>query len=1146
VTRRLRIDDLTALTIPSQPSLSPDGIRIAYVLGGADADADRPTSSLWVTGEGIEPRRLTRGTSDSAPVFSPDGTTLAFLREGQLWTLPVSGGEAEQRTHLPLGAGSAVWSPDGSRIAFSAPVDLEANHDESDADRTKRGSSPIVADGVGYQADGSGFLRGTRMQLHVLDVASGSSATGAVRQLTFADAHATSPAWSPDGTRIAFTAKPAGVDDLTLRMAVHVLDVDDAAAAPRVVAFADGVAATVAYAPAGDRFVVVGWTGDPTGIARLYSVDAATGAATELAASLDRNVMPGAPAYPGGLPQVSASGDVLFAVRDRGCSHLYAVPLGGGEPRLVHGGEGHVVAGLSVAGDVAAIAVSTPTSFGEIVRIDVAVGTETVVTEHGSAPEGVELFVRESREFAISDGVTVEGWLLRDPDASGPTPLLVDVHGGPHNAWNGAVDDMHLYHQELVAKGWTVLMLNPRGSDGYGDEFFTAVNGRWGEVDAKDFLEPVDALVAEGVADPARLALTGYSYGGFMTCYLTSRDDRFAAAVAGGVVSDLTSMGGTTDEAHLLNVFEIGAMPWEPADRERLAAMSPYSRVDRVTTPTLVLHGAADVRCPVGQAEQWHYALRERGIPSRLVLYPGASHIFPLMGTPSHRLDYNKRVVEWVERYAGDAAGPRPAVIDAAHWQRRLDALAKLHKVPGAQLGILRVRDGREDEIVTAATGTLNKNIPTAQVTKDSIFQIGSISKVWTASVIMRLIDEGRFSLDTTVKELIPELTLIDDELTDGTTIRHLLTHTSGLDGDVFTDTGRGDDCLEKYVDLLRTAGKNHPLGATWSYCNSGYSVLGRVIEKVTGKTWDAAMAELLFQPLGLTHTVTLPEEAILFAAAVGHVDAGGEQVVTPSWGLMRSVGPAGLISARAEDVLAFARLHLAGGAAADGTRLLAEETTAAMQAFQAEVPDKHVLGDSWGLGWIRFDWNGDRLYGHDGNTIGQAAFLRIHPESGVAVTLLTNGGNTRDLYGDLYREIFAELAGVDMQAPVEVPDEPVQADLTPFVGTYERASVRMEVYAGDEGPVLRTTVLGPLAEMVPDPVDVYPMVALGDSLFAVRAPGTQTWITVTFYALPTGEEYVHFGARATPKVSGDVAQPAASAGEAAAAEAPDKVAVPA
>src|SRR5581483_11483355 len=274
--------------------------------------------------------------------------------------------------------------------------------------------------------------------------------------------------------------------------------------------------------------------------------------------------------------------------------------------------------------------------------------------------------------------------------------------GGPHNAWNGLADAWHLYHQELAARGWTILLLNPRGSDGYGSSFYGGAVGTWGEGDARDFLEPVDALVAEGIADPERLAVTGYSYGGYMTCYLTSRDDRFAAAVAGGVVSDLVSMAGTSDSGHFLAEHELGVVYWD--DRESYERMSPLARVDAVRTPTLIYHGAADLRCPVGQAQQWHAALRERGVPSRLVLYPDASHLFVIDGKPSQRKDLNQRVVDWVEQHAG--AGY--ASIDAAHWQGRLDELAKRHRVPGAALGILRVRPNGEDELVELATGVLN------------------------------------------------------------------------------------------------------------------------------------------------------------------------------------------------------------------------------------------------------------------------------------------------------------------------------------------------------------------------------------------------------------------------------------------------------
>src|SRR4029077_14432140 len=186
------------------------------------------------------------------------------------------------------------------------------------------------------------------------------------------------------------------------------------------------------------------------------------------------------------------------------------------------------------------------------------------------------------------------------------------------------------------------------------------------------------------------------------------------------------------------------------------------------------------------------------------------------------------------------------------------------------------------------------------------------------------------------------------------------LNHTSGIDGDVFTDTGRGDDCVEKYVGLMSDLKQNHPLGATWSYCNAGFVLAGRVIEKLTGLTWDAALRQKIYAPLGLKHTVTLPEEALLFRTAAGHVDVTAEPGLAPVWQLPRSLGPAGLICSAPADVLAFARMHLTGGLAADGTRVLSGESTEAMPKLEADLPDKYSLGDSWGIGRDRL-----RLGGH-------------------------------------------------------------------------------------------------------------------------------------------------------------------------------------
>ncbi len=347
-----------------------------------------------------------------------------------------------------------------------------------------------------------------------------------------------------------------------------------------------------------------------------------------------------------------------------------------------------------------------------------------------------------------------------------------------------------------------------------------------------------------------------------------------------------------------------------------------------------------------------------------------------------------------------------------AHWTTRLHELASGTKVPGAALGIWLDGDqiGVAHGLLSTATGV--------ETTPGSLFQIGSITKVWTTTMVMQLVEEGRLSLDSTVAEVLPGVRLGPDDSSSEVTVRHLMTHTSGIDGDIFTDTGRGDDCVARYVDLLADAARNYAVGAAYSYCNSGFVILGRMIEVLDNRIWDDSLRARLLEPLGLTETVTLPEEAIFHRTAVGHRDHPREDEPVTTWALPRSVAPVGLITASVHDVLAFARLHLAGGVTESGDRLLSQASVSSMQQPVCTIPSLDGRGDAIGLSWRLHTWGARRIFGHDGGTIGQLAYLRIDPEANLAVCLLTNSSMSDALYHQLFSEIFDEYAGVTPPPP--------------------------------------------------------------------------------------------------------------------------------
>ncbi len=396
--------------------------------------------------------------------------------------------------------------------------------------------------------------------------------------------------------------------------------------------------------------------------------------------------------------------------------------------------------------------------------------------------------------------------------------------------------------------------------------------------------------------------------------------------------------------------------------------------------------------------------------------------------------------------------------------QRRLPDLLAEFKVPGAAVGIWA--DG---QVVEVAAGTLSKATG-VEATVDSLFQVGSITKVWTTTLLMQLVDEGALDLDAPVRRYLPDFGLADDGAAATITVRHLMCHTAGFEGDLFTDTGRGDDCVEKYVATLVDTVQLFPPGEMFSYNNAGFCVLGRIVEVLRGKPFDACMREHLFTPLGLTHAANGADEAILHRAAVGHIqlEPDADPQPAPVWSLVRSNAPAGAaLAMRPRDLLAFARMHMAGGTAADGTRVLSEASVTAMREAQVKLPRLGMMGDSWGLGWELFDWAGGPVIGHDGGTIGQGAFLRVVPGRNVAVTLMTNGGNPFGPYLEIFGRVLRELAGVEMPAMPKPPAEPAAVDVSRFLGTYASEVGELTVTRDGEGRLwLEQAPKGILAEI--------------------------------------------------------------------------------
>ncbi len=645
-------DDVWLLRQVTDPRLAPDGRHVAFVVATPDRETDTSESAVWVTPtDGSVPaRRFTAGPKDSAPRWSPDGRFLAFVAdrgEGtQLLLAPLDGGEPEALTHAPFGVSGPAWSPDGTRLAYVARTGAWT---EPDAKTAVERSAPTVVTGLRNRLDGEGRFDSRRSHVFVVDAGSGEA-----MQVTEGDFDDADPSWSPSGDAIVFTSDRSDERADREHRDVWVVAVEDGGTAgtPRRLTRGLGSAASPRFSPDGETIAYVGHeneAGNSAANAHLMVVPAdGTAPPRAASAALDRTVF--GMVRPAGSPLAwSADGEsILFVANDGGRQPLYRVGRAPGSAvEQILGGDRQIVGLDAVAGTVAFVSVwpSVPP--------EVSVTTEdgSAVAARSAANETLRAAVRfaplERLTHQAADGTTIESYLLY-PDGYVPgsaVPTVLEIHGGPHG-WHPQASMLPLY-QSLAAAGYAVVLPNPRGSHGFGEAFARACVGDWGGADFADLMGAVDALVARGIADPNRLFVAGYSYGGYMTSWTVGHTDRFAAACVSAPVVDLVSMWGTTD-IPFFSEFEAGGTPWER--REEMIERSPLTYLPNVTTPVMVLHWEGDLRCPIGQGEELFQGLRRLGKEVVLVRYPGGYHI---VRTPSQMADFVRRHLEFFAAHGG-------------------------------------------------------------------------------------------------------------------------------------------------------------------------------------------------------------------------------------------------------------------------------------------------------------------------------------------------------------------------------------------------------------------------------------------------------------------------------------------------------------
>lgn len=654
--RPITLDDYAKLRTVGDPQRSPDGQWVAYTVSSIDVEKDRRNTDIWMAPwSGGDALQLTSSPdSETRPRWSPDGKYLAFLasrgeeedkkKGAQVWLLNRAGGEAQKLTDVKGGVSDYAWSPDGKRLALIVEDFDPATEPEKMEGWKRKTAPPIVVDRYHFKQDRAGYLKRFYSHVAVFDVAART-----IEVLTKGEVDDTDPAWSPDGRLIAFRSKRAHADpDRTQNHDLFVVEARAGAEPRALTTTKEAESGRPAWSPDGTSIAVL--VGDEDrysayDLDKVAVVPAAGGAPRTLTAALDR---------PASSPQWTADGTALvFSVDDDRASYLARVAVSGGEVEKLTSGR-RVVMSPSVGGDggIAAVA-SAPDAPAEIHAVER--GELRKLTSHNDALVAEwQLGTVEDLTSKSRDGAEVHG-LLTKPAVyvkGRKYPAVLFIHGGPNGQDTYAFD----FERELyAAHGFVVLEVNYRGSSGRGTAYQKAIYGDWGGKEVMDLLGAVDEAVRGGIADPERLGLGGWSYGGILTNAVIASDPRFKAAVSGAGSSLFHTMYGT-DQYIVQYETELGA-PWKSPDAW-LKVSYPFFKADRIKTPTLFLCGERDFNVPIAGSEQMYQALRSLGVPTQLVVYPGQFHGIT---TPSYSRDRMQRYLDWWTKYLQPAGAATTA-----------------------------------------------------------------------------------------------------------------------------------------------------------------------------------------------------------------------------------------------------------------------------------------------------------------------------------------------------------------------------------------------------------------------------------------------------------------------------------------------------